>query len=159
MQGGGRLKVRARLCPSLALGWRLLATRTRHEAPACRWFAFATKGVRAFRHIEQAGLRLVLGARRRPSRGACSSLPLALDRWRVLAAKHQAPARGLLLQRKPPMKLRLNQQASLRLVLGARRRLTQGACSSLPLAIDRCRVLAAKHLHAHVVCFCNGSRQ
>ena len=56
---------------------------------------------------DRARWRLLHGARRRPTQGACSSLPLAL-RWRVLAARssHQTHRcrclRALPLQRKPP---------------------------------------------------------
>ena len=50
---------------ALALAGALPLQRSRHAAPTDRW-------------IDQASLRLLHGARRRWSQGACSSLPLAL---------------------------------------------------------------------------------
>ena len=49
-------------------------------------------------------------------------------------------------------------RASLWLLHGARRRPTQGACSSLPLALQAWRVVAATTTHLFVVCLCDGSR-
>ena len=77
---------------------------------------------------DRASLRLLHGARPRPTQGACSSLPLILE-CRVLAARtrhlqvvclHNASRHAAPTDR-----------ASLRLLRGARRRPTQGACESL----------------------------
>ena len=82
---------------------------------------------------DRARSRLFHGARRRPTQGACSSLSMALSggeclppgprtcRWLCLCigSRHEAPT----------------DRASLRLLHVARRRPTQGACSSLPLAL------------------------
>ena len=56
--------------------------------------------------------------------------------------------------------LRLIEQAcGLRLLHGARRRRTQGACSSVPLALRWRRMLAARttYLHLQVVWLCNAA--
>ena len=107
-----------------ACGECLLAARTRHLHLHLQagGLAFATEAAMNLRLIEQAcGCSTVRGGGRRKVRA-----PLCL--WRVLAtvaihlqcvlqrSRHEAPTDG----------------ASLRLLHGARRRQTQGACSSLP---------------------------
>ena len=86
-------------------------------------------------------MRLVHGARRRRTEGACLSLPLALE-WRVLAAMtRHLQAGGLRLQRSNHACRAPTGRASLRVVHGARWRRTEGACSSLPLALRPIRHL------------------
>ena len=66
-----------------------LCNGSRHEAPT-----------------DRASSRLLHGARRRPTQGACSSLRVAL-RWRVLAPRQQASAGGFVFATEAAIKLRL----------------------------------------------------
>ena len=140
-----------KLARSVRASWRLALQRPNHMQVQVVWFCH---GSRHEAPTDRASLRLLHGARRRPTQGACLSLPLAL-RWRVLAASSHARVCGLVFcdgsRHDAP-----TDRASLRLLHGARRRPTQGACLSLPLALQR-RVLAAttRH-HARGTCKANG---
>ena len=140
--------------------------------------------------IDGASLRLLHGARRRRTQGACSPLPPALQPgtcrcvWLCVGAAMQAPTdgaslrllhgarrtgtQGACLSLRPALGFKVlvapirylqcvlqwsrhkspTGGASLRLLHGARRTGTQGACSSLPPTLG-CKVLAAliRHLH------------
>ena len=160
-------------------------------------------------------MRLLHGARRRPTQGACSSLPLALSggeclppgprtcKWLAFVTQVDLMKLGLIEQacgcfvmrgagrlKVRPRLCRLHSggeclppgphtcncrwlclcngsrheaptdRASLSLLHGARQRPTQGACSSLPLAL-RQRVLAARTSGPHtcrLVCFRDAHR-
>ena len=103
MHGRGGLKVRACLyrwhwvggeCLPPEGGFCAIAARGRHEAPT-----------------DRASLHLLHGSGRRRTQGACSSLPRALW-WRVLAATSTHLQEVVFpLQRRPPLRLRLIEQA------------------------------------------------
>ena len=101
-------------------------------------------------------MRLLDDARRWQTQGACSSLPPALG-WRVLAAASKAPAGRCSAngsRHESP-----TDRASLWLLLnGARRWQTQGACSSLPPALEWRVLAAATNAPAGIMMLCNGSR-
>ena len=127
----------------------------------CCVFAKGSPSVKLIRLIEQAcGCSMVRGGGGLQVEGVCSSLSLALW-WRVRAATMivHAPTGVVPLQRSrheaPP-----TASASLRLLHGARwRRRTQGACSSLPLALGW-RVLAATTIKKPAGCLpLQGSRR
>ena len=90
---------------------------------------------------ERASLRLLHGARRRRSQGACSSLPLALW-WRLLATKTKHLHGSDMPSHRSRHQAPTTERTSLQLLHGSwwRRRRSQGACSCLPLAL-RWRVL------------------
>ena len=114
-------------------------------ALVCRVIATATSHLQVFGprrrngaaiklRLVESSLRLLHGARRRRTQGACSSLPLALG-CKVLAAAATRHQQVVGFATETAIKLRLI-ESSLRLLHGVRPRRTQGACSSLPLALE-----------------------
>ena len=80
--------------------------------------------------------------------------------WRVLFHQARGTCKWFAFVTEATIKLRLMEQ-SLRLLHGARRRPTQGACSSLPLALRLVEVTCWQTpgtRHLQVICLCNGSR-
>ena len=96
----------------LALRWRVLAARHKaHQASFCLQVDCLCIGSRHEAPTGRASLRVLHGAKRRPTQG--SSLPLAL-RWRVLTARHHAPgtpACGFAFATNAAVDLRLIEQA------------------------------------------------
>ena len=124
----------------------------------CRWLCLCI-GSRHEAPTDRASLPLLAGARRRPTQGACFALPLALSGGECLPPGPRT-CRWLCLCIGSRHEEAPTDRASLRLLHGARRRPTQGACSSLPLALrcGECLPLEPGSMHMQVVCLCNGSR-
>ena len=89
-----------------SLGWRVLVARTADLQVALPLLVKALESP-----ADQARLRLLHGRRlRRPTQGACSSLPLTL--WVEIACRQDhAPAGGFAFASEAAMKLRLIEQA------------------------------------------------
>ena len=147
VRGRGGLKEDTRVC--VLVSGTLVVESQDHALPTAVVIAFATEPPPLCKAhpTDRASLPLLHGARRRRPQGgaACSSLPLALIQWRVLATKAHAlaPAGAFALSAETPPCEATTDRASLRLLHGARWRRPQGgACSSLRLALLRWRVLA-----------------
>ena len=97
---------------------------------------------------DRASWRLLQGARRRPTQAACSSVPLALCGVGCLPPRiRHLPAGGFVLATESRHEAP-NDRASVRLLHGARRRPTQGVCSSLLLVLcdAKCLPPGTRHL-------------